>query len=69
MNIPKNNYNQLQFSGLYRITGSYNDLKSIEKSVENKYKNEYKYKGDGTKVYDYAGVFTLPKEQNLQQKF
>ena len=63
MNIPQNNYNQLQFSGLYRITGSYNDLKSIENSVENKYKNEYKYKGDGTKVYDYAGVFTLPKEQ------
>lgn len=63
MNIPQNNYNQLQFSGLYRITGSYNDLKSIENSVENKYKNEYKYKGDGTKLYDYAGVFTLPKEQ------
>ena len=36
MNIPKNNYNQLQFSGLYRITGSYNDLKSIENSVEHK---------------------------------
>lgn len=63
MNIPQNNYNQLQFSGLYRITGSYNDLKSIENSVENKYNNEYKYKGDGTKLYDYAGVFTLPKEQ------
>ena len=63
MNIPKYNYNQTNFSGLYTINGSYDDLKTIEKSVENKYKSEYKLRGNEAKVYDYAGLFTLPKEQ------
>lgn len=62
MNI-NNTLTPVKFTGLYTINGSYNDLKAIETKVENKYKNEYKYKGNDSKVYDYAGVFTLPKEQ------
>lgn len=62
MNI-NNTLTPVKFTGLYTISGSYNDLKAIESKVENKYKNEYKYKGNDSKVYDYAGVFTLPKEQ------
>lgn len=52
----------ITFTGLYTIKGTYNDLKEIDTTVENKYKNEYKYKGDNSKVYDYAGIYTLPKE-------
>lgn len=63
MNIPHYNLNSVKFCGLYTISGSYDDLKTIEAYVENKHKNEYKLKKDKTKVYDYAGLYILPKEQ------
>ncbi len=52
----------ISFTGLYTIKGSYNELKQIETAIDNKYKSEYKFRGDNSKVYDYAGVFTLPKD-------
>ena len=52
----------ISFTGLYTIKGSYNELKQIETTIENKYKSEYKFHGDNTKVYNYTGVYTLPKE-------
>lgn len=63
MNIPHYNINSINFKGLYKITGPYDDLKNIETSIENKNRNEYKFKEDKTKLYDYTGVYTLPKEQ------
>lgn len=57
---------KIAFTGLYRINGSYDKLKQIETDIEKKYKAEYKFLGDNSKVYDYAGVFTLPKENTPQ---
>lgn len=52
----------ISFKGLYTIKGPYNELKQIETAIDNKYKSDYKFRGDNSKVYDYAGIFTLPKE-------
>ena len=52
----------ITFTGLYTIKGPYNELKQIESTIDNKYREEYKFSGDGTKVYNYAGLYTLPKE-------
>lgn len=62
MNIH-NTLTPVKFTGLYTINGTYKDLSNIESTVEKKYKMEYEFKGNDSKVYDYAGVFTLPKEQ------
>ena len=62
MNIH-NTLTPVKFTGLYTINGTYKDLSNIESTVEKKYKREYEFKGNDSKVYDYAGVFTLPKEQ------
>ncbi len=64
MNITNSS---VSFKGLYTLEGPISQVKELEETIDNKFKQDYKKTGKN-KLNQYTGLYILPKEQEPATK-